>query len=124
MHYICMVLYSSQRGFHVNYVIRTLQHPRVMEVQNWKVLPNSIVVECGPVGCFPWISCYFMFQVLCLCYSFFLKCPSPSPCIFACKASSSKFNSDIISFRKSSLTAPGSSSISSSPLLCNLHMPP
>lgn len=70
-------------GFHVNYVVRPLQLPGVMEAL------SSGEVACqysiGSVGCFPWVSCCFMFQGQCLCCSFFLEHRSLSPAFLPAK---------------------------------------
>lgn len=44
------MLHSLQLGFHVNYAVRPLQHPRVMEALNWRELPVQGAVGGAPLG--------------------------------------------------------------------------
>lgn len=70
-------------GFHVNYVVRSLQHAGVMEALSSGGLPANIVQ--GAWAEFPTASCCFTFQGKCLCCSFFLEHPSLSPAFLPAK---------------------------------------
>ena len=118
IHYICMVLHSLQLGFQVNYAVRPLQHPRVMEALNWSELPVQEAVGGAPLG---------YLAVLCprtLTYAAVSASVAllPPPAFWSVKLICG-FNSDIISVRQTSLTASKSYPLSSSPLLCALIMP-
>ena len=113
-----MVLCSLQVGFHVNYAVRPLHHPRVMEAQNWRELPVQGSVGGASLGYLAVLCPRTLTHAVVSAWIALL----PPPAFWSVKLLHG-FNSDIISVRKTSLTTSKSCPLSSSPLLCALIMP-
>lgn len=116
-----MVLYSFHCGFHVNCVIRALQHPGVVEAQSLRELPAKVVVEgavCGASRGYVAVSCFRSFAYAVSSQNALLP-PSASLLVKLLLQSSTQTSFHLGKVLSASLSC----LLNSSPLLCALIMP-